>query len=241
MKKPKMIMFDYGQTLVDEGKFDGVKGTQAVLEHAKVNKYGATAEAVQAFADEVNFEIGRTDTQRRDGFIVEVPNHMFTAYIYQSMGIELSLTPKEIDEVFWEAATDGRPTDGIAEFLDYLKCSNIRTAVVSNISYCGDALKERIRRMIPSHDFEFIIATSEYMFRKPNKRIFQFALDMAALQPEDVWFVGDNYKCDVLGALSVGMTAILYCGTGEPQCEKSSNFLGIKNWRDLKAILEKLQ
>jgi putative hydrolase of the HAD superfamily len=31
MKKPKMILFDYGQTLMDEKNFDGVTGTKAVL------------------------------------------------------------------------------------------------------------------------------------------------------------------------------------------------------------------
>ena len=31
MIKPKMILFDYGQTLVNEVSFDGVKGTEAVL------------------------------------------------------------------------------------------------------------------------------------------------------------------------------------------------------------------
>lgn len=32
MKIPKMILFDYGQTLIAEQKFDGVKGTEAVLQ-----------------------------------------------------------------------------------------------------------------------------------------------------------------------------------------------------------------
>ena len=31
MKLPEMILFDYGQTLVNEQKFDGIKGTEAVL------------------------------------------------------------------------------------------------------------------------------------------------------------------------------------------------------------------
>ena len=30
MDNPKMILFDYGQTLVAEPKLDGVKGTEAV-------------------------------------------------------------------------------------------------------------------------------------------------------------------------------------------------------------------
>ena len=34
MRRPKMILFDYGQTLADEGRFNGIKGTEAVLRHA---------------------------------------------------------------------------------------------------------------------------------------------------------------------------------------------------------------
>ncbi len=30
MKIPKIVLFDYGQTLIAEQKFDGVKGTEAV-------------------------------------------------------------------------------------------------------------------------------------------------------------------------------------------------------------------
>ena len=38
MRLPKMVLFDYGQTLVAEEKFDGVKGTRAVLQYATKNK-----------------------------------------------------------------------------------------------------------------------------------------------------------------------------------------------------------
>ena len=34
-----MILFDYGQTLINEKPFDGVKGTEAVLKYATANKY----------------------------------------------------------------------------------------------------------------------------------------------------------------------------------------------------------
>ena len=33
MHKPKMILFDYGQTLIAEDSFDGIKGTQSVLKY----------------------------------------------------------------------------------------------------------------------------------------------------------------------------------------------------------------
>ena len=40
-QKPKMILFDYGQTLITEEKFDPVKGNKALLKHTKSNPNGA--------------------------------------------------------------------------------------------------------------------------------------------------------------------------------------------------------
>ena len=144
MDKPKMIMFDYGQTLIREAEFNGIRGTEAVLEHAIKNKYNKSAAEVQAYADELNKEIGRFDRSKIHLFQHEVPNHMFTKYLYESLGIEIALTSEEIDEVFWNAAAPGIPTDGISEFLLFLKQNDIRTGVISNISYCGQAVARSI-------------------------------------------------------------------------------------------------
>ena len=138
MRRPKMILFDYGQTLADEGRFNGIKGTEAVLRHAARNRHGFTAAQVQAAADEINAELGRFDPARRHLFQVEAPNHMFTAYLYESMGIELPLTAREIDRIFWDAAAPGTPTDGIQEFLAFLGEQGIRTGVISNIAFSGE-------------------------------------------------------------------------------------------------------
>lgn len=46
MKLPEMIMFDFGNTLIYESGFDGVRGTRAVLEYATSNKHSLSAEEV---------------------------------------------------------------------------------------------------------------------------------------------------------------------------------------------------
>lgn len=122
MKKPKMILFDYGQTLVDEARFDGVKGTEAVLKYTVKNKYNLSAIQVQAEAEKINKELGRFDPLKRHLFQVEVPNHMFTAYLYESLGIQLSISSEQIDKVFWDAAAPGTSTKGIGEFLEHWIC-----------------------------------------------------------------------------------------------------------------------
>lgn len=239
MKLPKMILFDYGQTLVDEGKFNGIKGTEAVLKYATKNKYGKTPAEVQAYAEEINKELGRFDPLKKHLMQVEIPNHMFTAYLYESQGIELSLSPKEIDKVFWDAVGKAKPTEGIEEFLAFLRDKGIRTGVISNITFCSDVVKERIAEKIPSHEFEFIIATSEYMFRKPNRKIFEFALEKAGLFAEDVWYIGDQYECDIVGAGNAGIFPVWYIGAIDLPYSEKEDVLMVKSWRELREMMEK--
>lgn len=234
---PKMILFDYGQTLVNEAAFGGEKGTAAVLKHATKNKYNMTAAQVQEEANTINKELGRFDPVQRHSMEVEVPNSMFSPYLYESLGIEIPLSNQERDTIFWDAASPGVPTEGILDFLKFLKEQGIRTGVISNITYCQEAVKERIDRMIPNHEFEFIIATSGYLFRKPNKRIFQLALEKADLKPEEVWYIGDNYACDVKGARNAGLFPVWYIGAIDLPYEEKEDVLMVKSWAQLQELM----
>ena len=235
---PKMILFDYGQTLIAEQKFDGVKGTEAVLQYAAKNKYNLSAEQVQAKANEINRELGRFGPESRHLFEIEIPNTMFTPYLYESQGIEISLSNSEIDTVFWNAAAPGVPTEGIKDFLGYLKNKGIRTGVISNISYAPSVVAERINRLLPENTFEFIITSSNFMFRKPNRRIFDLALEKAELQPDEVWYIGDQYECDVKGSLNAGLLPVWYIGAIDLPYAEDKNILTAKTWSEIERYME---
>ena len=238
METPKMVLFDYGQTLIAEQKFDGVKGTEAVLQYATRNKYHLSAEQVQAKANEINREFGRYDPEKRHLFQIEIPNTMFTPYLYESQGIEIALSNSEIDTVFWNAAAPGVPTEGIKEFLEYLKNKGIRTGVISNIPYDSSVVAERINRLLPENTFEFIITSSNFMFRKPNKRIFDLALEKAELQPDEVWYIGDQYECDVKASLNAGLLPIWYTGAIDLPYTEDKNILTVTDWNKLRRQME---
>ena len=240
MNKPKMILFDYGQTLVAEERFDGIKGTTAVLKHAFENKYNLTPEQVQQEANAINTELKRFDPVARAQNTVEIPNHMFTGYLYESLGIKIDLSAEEIDRTFWDAASPGRPTNGALEFLDYLAKNGIRTAVLSNITYAGSVVSERINRLFPENRFEFILATSELLFRKPHPRIFNLALEKAQLKPEEVWYVGDNYACDVVGARNAGLFPVWYKGAVDFIQDDHDDVFTITDWSELREYYERL-
>lgn len=238
MKMPKMILFDYGQTLVAEHKFNGIKGTEAVLRYAVRNKYNLSAEQVQAKANEINRELGRFQPEKKHLFQTEIPNTMFTPYLYESQGIEIALSNSEIDTVFWNAAAPGMPTEGIKDFLEYLKNKGIRTGVISNIAYAPSVVAERINRLLPENTFEFIITSSNYIFRKPNKRLFELALEKADLKPDQVWYVGDQYECDIKGSLNAGLLPIWYIGAIDLPYKEDKSILTVTDWDELRRHME---
>jgi putative hydrolase of the HAD superfamily len=241
MKRPKMIIFDYGQTLVAEAEFDGAKGAAAVMAHAVSNPMSLTPEDVQAEANKINKELNRFDRNSRAQNTVEIPNHMFTRYLYDSLGIKIDLTAEEIDRLFWDNASPGRPTNGMPDLLEWLWQNGIRTAVLSNISYAGSIVEERINRLLPDNHFEFIIATSEFLFRKPHARIFELALGKAGLPADDVWYIGDNYACDIVGARTAGLFPVLFTGASDYEQPEHDDVISIASWTELKELISDIQ
>ena len=122
--------------------------------------------------------------------------------------------------------------------MEYLKNNGIRTGVISNIAYAAAVVTERINRLLPENAFEFIITSSNYMFRKPNKRIFDLALEKAELAPEDVWYIGDQYECDIKGALSAGLFPIWYIDAIDLPYTEDKNILTVKSWNELRQRME---
>ena len=136
----------------------------------------------------------------------------------------------------------------IKETLEYLKQNNIRTGIISNIAFSGEALKNRINKILPENKFEFIIASSEYVFRKPNKLIFELALNKANLDANEVWYCGDSTEFDVEGSNNAGIYPVWYeseieCTYRERGSQKTPDFehLHIYNWLELIDELEKIK
>lgn len=243
MNKPEMIIFDYGQTLVDESKkpFDGLKGTEAVLREAANNPNNASAEDIKALSDELKKEIGIYGTDSENHSILEVHNFTFQNYIYEYFGIEITKSSAEVERIFERAACHAEPTKNIIALLQFLDTNKIRTGVISNMSFSGRMLKERINRYIPNHNFEFIIASSDYVFKKPYRRIFELALRKAKLDPHEAWYCGDNAVFDVDGSSGCGINPVWYKGAIDKSNKSvpSCGHIEINDWNALVEILNK--
>ena len=238
-----MIIFDYGHTLVYEEKWDGVKAQRALMEHCISNKNNLTAEQISEFASYLFESAGPA---RKTG--VDFHEHMFSRLLNEYLQLEINLSPFEEEKLYWDTASPARAMPHIKETLGYLRENNIRSGVISNISFSGEALKSRINEVLPENNFEFIIASSEYIFRKPGKIIFGLALNKAGLDASEVWYCGDSPEFDVAGAGSAGIFPVWY--ESEIECwyrergdlaAPACAHLRITDWRELIKILENLE
>jgi len=244
MNPPKMILFDYGRTLLYEPGWDSMRGNEELLKHATKNKYGITAADLQAGADMVFGE--HVERIRSLGY--DVSAHVADRFLYDYLGLSFTLSPQEIETVFWNAASAGAVMPGADKMLDYLNTKGIRSAVISNLLWSGEALTQRLNRLLPNHAFEFVITSSDYLFRKPNRLLFELALRKAGLDAKDVWYCGGNPQADVEGAVQVSIFPVWYENdterndkdlTGEtpPRCEH----LHICQWKQMIDVLERMQ
>jgi putative hydrolase of the HAD superfamily len=206
MRKPKWVLFDYGNTLIREREFDARAGYEAVLRIASENPDGATSEDLLAVSREVYPQI--VHCAREHGVDAYGPH--VTRLIYEGLGMRFDRPYEEVDDVFWDAAEQGTPTQHTAELLEFLNVEGIQAGVVSNLSYSGASLRRRLDALLPGNDFRFVIASSDYGVRKPSPAIFLLALRKTGAEAGDVWFVGDDAHADVYGAARAGMRAIWY-------------------------------
>jgi putative hydrolase of the HAD superfamily len=86
--------------------------------------------------------------------------------------------------------------------------SRFRLAVVSD-GQSGWALPEMHALGIQSY-FNPIIISSDYGFRKPDRRLFETALSSLRLSPKEVVFVGNDMYRDIFGAVRLGIKTVFF-------------------------------
>lgn len=103
------------------------------------------------------------------------------------------------------STTHIRAYAGASSLLDDLRARGSRVILLSNAQSCF-TLPE-LRSLSLEQRFDRIFISSDVGFKKPDARFFRAALDAEGLRPEDCLMIGNDPKCDVLGAAAAGIDA----------------------------------
>lgn len=132
------------------------------------------------------------------------------------LGVEEETVPEAVEHLrneyvtggLWSHVVEGSPA-GLAE----LVATGIPIGVVSN---SDGTIETRLRDMGilqvgPGAGVEVrcVVDSGDVGVEKPDPKIFDFALDLLDLPPDDVWYVGDTPAFDIVGARRAGLSPIL--------------------------------
>ena len=145
MRYPKMILFDNGHTLLYEPGWDTDRGNAELLKYATKNPDNCTLDDVRKAAELVFGE--HIENVRKIGY--DIGGQIGDRVLYEYLGIEFSLTPLEMEKVFWNGASMGAVMPEADIMLKFINKNGIRSAVISNLLWSGDALSERLNRLLP--------------------------------------------------------------------------------------------
>jgi putative hydrolase of the HAD superfamily len=118
------------------------------------------------------------------------------------------------------------------EILDYLK-GKYQLHIITNGFEEIQTKKMQTSNIL--HYFKEVITSESVGVKKPNPKVFNYALEVANAKKENSIMIGDNIEADIRGALSVGMQAIHFNFEGEKVSD--ANFPSINSLLELKQYL----
>lgn len=132
--------------------------------------------------------------------------------------------------------------------LNLIKNLGLKIGLITNVSRDGRAYEKLLKRLKIIDYFDSLSFSSEVGYAKPNKNIFNHAINNLKLRPSEVVHVGDLYELDVFGAINFGMKAILYTGLfkvykkvrGIQEIVNYKNCIIINDLRDVIKVISKL-
>ena len=112
----------------------------------------------------------------------------------------------EAEHAAWEPARVlGSTTHAL---LEGLRDRGLKLGIVSNAFDPGWLLHRDLDQMGLAERLDVAVFSSEVGFRKPDRRIFERALQALGVEPENALFVGDRLYEDIRGAAELGMTTV---------------------------------
>jgi putative hydrolase of the HAD superfamily len=118
--------------------------------------------------------------------------------------------------------------------------NSIKMGILSNSMFSSKTISQDLERHKMKSYFDFVITSSEYGIRKPNKLLFEIAIKKLNIEANEIWFIGDSLNEDIIGSKNAGMFPVWY-NTKSYNKKNVTEYLEINSWGELVQILESLK
>ncbi|MCE6988842.1 YjjG family noncanonical pyrimidine nucleotidase [Dyadobacter sp. CY323] len=200
--KYKHIFFDLDHTLWDFEKNSSESLTE-IFHQLTLNLYGIAS--LEAFIN----SFLRINTELWDAFDRGKVHHTYIRenrfkMVFDELGVMCPDNHTEIGELYLRALPDKKHLlEGALDLLTYTHSAGYRLHIITN--GFNEIQAKKIASSEIGHFFENVVTFETASAKKPDPRIFEYALEIAGASPEECIMVGDNWIADILGAKKVGI------------------------------------
>ncbi len=127
------------------------------------------------------------------------------------MGFVLSQEQlRELAWLWYKPLSDvARVEDDLHATLRQLQDMSLRMAIISNTFLPAAVLDRHLQQYDLLQYFPVRIYSSQTIYRKPDRRIYQYALQQVGVTAEQTLMVGDRLREDIRGSTQLGMNAVM--------------------------------
>jgi len=218
------ILFDLGDTLLDFGAVDvlSVFRAGAELAHEYLRSIGQPVVSLSKYHSRqlwaIRWRCAISRIVRR-----EFDSSDVLARVSRRMGQNLS--DEQLAQLSWcfyePLSRHGKLAEGTLQTLTALRDAGITMGLVSNTFLSAHILDRHLKQVGLFDLMAVRVYSSQVRWRKPDRRIFNKALDAAGLTAARTLFVGDRPDIDIRGANRVGMISVLR-DVGRTPCWRAS-------------------
>lgn len=236
MAKPKVVVFDLFETLIHEVKFDFNLGLAYIQENILskdtdkvefLNYAGTYWKEIYDKRNEDNSEVAFDDEvldfKNKYGFKEDIA----LEEIILNCVLKIDSTELFDDTIFT---------------LEQLRALGIPIYLLSNSIFKKNVMTKFINQYDLEKYFVNIHFSADYKLRKPHKDLFQVVFDDIkkyddGIEKKQVYFVGDNFKADVLGAEGFGFIPV-FINRNKDTKVNDKGFLEIEALSELLEIIK---
>ena len=200
------VLFDYGNTLVQ------VREGATVLRECLADLAYVVDSSLASKGMEVLKERWRerhAALSRGQRWTEEIRLDCYkTAISAIGLNGELDVIAKGIDRR-WASREKGGVYEDVRPTLDILVEMDLSLGILSQTKMTGSQLKEELMAFDIARYFSVVLTSEDLGYDKPDPRFFDEGSRMIGLKNAELWYVGNRYHEDVVGARNAGLTPVL--------------------------------
>lgn len=230
--KYKHLFFDLDHTLWDFEK-NSSESLEDIYYSSDLNQYGVSS--LELFIE----SFLRINTALWDAFDRGTLHHTYIRenrfkMVFEELGIACPENHTEISEIYLQMLPGKKNLlEGALSILEYTAMKGYDVHIITN--GFNDIQAKKIFSSGIKHFFKHVITFENASAKKPDPKIFAYALEKANAIPEDSLMIGDNWIADVMGAKQFGIDQV-YLNPAGLQFEETPTY-DIRRLEELKLIL----